>query len=93
MAQRAIDYFPCLKDMRAIRSYSGLRPYSPDHYPIVSGTDVPGFYLATGHEGSGILYSLMTGILMSQLITKSKETIIDPARWDFARFSKPQQGH
>jgi len=93
MAQRAIDYFPCLKDMRAIRSYSGLRPYSPDHYPIVSGTDVPGFYIATGHEGSGILYSLMTGILMSQIVTKAKETIIDPARWDFARFSQPQQGH
>lgn len=91
IARRAMDFFPCFRDVRAIRSYAGLRPYSPDHTPIVSGTEVPGFYIASGHEGSGILYAPMTGILLSQIITGADDKIIDPALWDFARFSKGQE--
>ena len=35
-----------------IRAYAGLRPYCPDHFPIVSPVEeVPGFYIAAGHEG------------------------------------------
>jgi sarcosine oxidase subunit beta len=87
IGQRAIDFFPCIREARAIRSYSGLRPYSEDHTPIVCETKVPGFYLATGHEGSGILYAPMTGILLSQLITKDNAPIINPADWDVKRFN------
>ena len=87
IAQRALDFFPCIQEARAIRTYAGLRPYSEDHTPIVCETAVPGFYLATGHEGSGILYSPITGLLLSQLITKDPQPIIDPARWDMKRFA------
>jgi sarcosine oxidase subunit beta len=86
MAQRAMDFFPCIQEARAIRTYAGLRPYSEDHTPIVCETAVPGFYLATGHEGSGILYSPITGLLLSQLITKDPNPIIDPSLWDMKRF-------
>ena len=54
MAERAIRFFPVIADIKVIRSYSGLRPYTPDHMPIVSGTPVEGFYIAAGHEGDGI---------------------------------------
>jgi glycine/D-amino acid oxidase-like deaminating enzyme len=69
IAQRAVRFYPVLKQVRLIRSYAGLRPYTPDHFPIVSSTDVPGFYIAGGHEGNGITLSLATGRLMAEMIT------------------------
>ena len=68
LAQRAIRFFPVIKDIKIIRSYAGLRPFTPDHMPIISETEVPGFYVAAGHEGDGIGLSLITGKLISQMI-------------------------
>jgi sarcosine oxidase subunit beta len=68
MAQRAIRFFPVIKDINVIRSYAGLRPFTPDHLPIISETEVPGFYVAAGHEGDGIGLSLITGKLIAQMI-------------------------
>ncbi len=68
MAQRAIRFFPVVKDIKVIRSYAGLRPFTPDHLPIISETEIPGFYVAAGHEGDGIGLSLITGKLISQMI-------------------------
>jgi sarcosine oxidase subunit beta len=68
LAQRAIRFFPVIKDIKVIRSYAGLRPFTPDHLPIISETEVPGFYVAAGHEGDGIGLSLITGKLISQMI-------------------------
>lgn len=83
LAQRAIEFLPIIKDINVIRSYSGVRPYTPDHRPIISETDLPGFYVATGHEGDGIGLSLITGTLIAQMICK-EECAIDmtPLRLD-----------
>lgn len=81
MAQRAIRFFPVIKDINIIRSYAGLRPYTPDHLPIVSETEVPGFYVAAGHEGDGIGLSLITGKLVTQMICgEPLEISVDPLR-------------
>lgn len=68
IASRAVHFFPVMKDVKIIRAYAGLRPFTPDHMPIVSGTDIPGFYIATGHEGDGISLSLVTAEIISGLI-------------------------
>ena len=81
MAQRAIRFFPVIKDINFIRSYAGLRPYTPDHLPIISETEVPGFYVAAGHEGDGIGLSLITGKLVTQMICgEPLEINVDPLR-------------
>jgi sarcosine oxidase subunit beta len=83
MAQRAIRFFPVLKDIKIIRTYAGLRPYTPDHMPIISNTRIPGFYIATGHEGNGIGLSLITGKLITQMICRLKPDIsVEPLRFD-----------
>lgn len=69
MAKRATRFFPAMEDINIIRTYSGLRPSTPDNKPIVSSTNIPGFYVATGHEGNGISLSLLTGKLMTELIS------------------------
>jgi len=70
MIARCLRFLPALKDIHAIRTYAGLRPYTPDLLPIIGEADtVKGFYVATGHEGEGITMGPITGKLISQMIT------------------------
>lgn len=87
IAQRAIHFYPKLKDMSLIRTYSGLRPFTEDHLPIVSETEVEGFYVAAGHEGDGIGLSSITGLFIEQLIS-DKETEIDISPLSVNRFKE-----
>lgn len=49
---RAVGFLPGLARVRAIRSFAGLRPWTPDNRPIVGESGaIPGYVLATGHEG------------------------------------------
>ncbi|MCB2215756.1 MAG: FAD-binding oxidoreductase [Desulfobulbaceae bacterium] len=91
MAQRAIRFLPVIKDIKVIRSYAGLRPFTPDHLPIVSATEIPGFFVGAGHEGDGIGLSLITGQLLSTILT-NKPHSIDPSPLALSRFTgKPAQ--
>ena len=91
MAQRAIRFFPVIKDIKIIRSYAGLRPFTPDHLPIISETEVPGFYVAAGHEGDGIGLSLITGKLISQMIC-GEQTSVTTAPLKLSRFKDATTG-
>ena len=85
IAQRAMRFLPVLKNVKFIRTYAGLRPYSPDHFPIVSDTPVPGYYVAAGHEGNGVGLAPITGQLIAQMIAGEKTAIdVEPLR--FSRF-------
>lgn len=86
LAERAIRFLPILKDVNIIRAYAGLRPYVIDHLPIVSEVEeVPGYYIAAGHEGDGIALSPITGHLMSQIVTGEK-TDFDIDKLKFSRY-------
>jgi len=81
--RRAVRFIPSLATLHCIRTYGGLRPYTPDHLAIVSGVEeVPGFYIAAGHEGDGIGLAPLTGQLMSQIIHGEPTTVdVTPLRW------------
>lgn len=85
IAKRAIRFYPMIKDVNLIRTYAGLRPWSPDHEPIISRTKVPGFYVCSGHCGSGIAYGPLSGKLITQMILGEK-TDVDVSRYDLYRF-------
>lgn len=89
IARRGLRFFPKMDDFNIIRSYTGMRPWTEDHLPIVSHVDeVPGFYIAAGHEGDGISLATITGKLIEELVLEKEETTIpvDPLRYD--RFKK-----
>jgi len=70
MVARCLRFFPSLAGIHAIRTWSGLRPYTPDLLPIIGPVEeLEGFYMATGHEGIGITEAPITGKLISQLLT------------------------
>lgn len=87
MAKRAIRFYPMIADVNIIRTYAGLRPWSPDHEPIISKTEVPGFYVCSGHCGSGIAYGPLSGKLIMQMIL-GEETDVRMDRYDLYRFKK-----
>lgn len=85
IAKRAIRFYPMIANVNIIRTYAGLRPWTPDHEPIISRTAVPGFYVCAGHCGSGIAYGPLSGKLITQMIL-GEETDIKMDRYDLYRF-------
>ncbi|MGW1072116.1 NAD(P)/FAD-dependent oxidoreductase [Streptomyces sp. NPDC002537] len=73
LAARATALFPVLAGVRAMRTYTGFRPYLPDHLPAI-GFDprVPGLLHACGHEGAGIGLAPATGLVIARLLTNSQ---------------------
>jgi glycine/D-amino acid oxidase-like deaminating enzyme len=67
---------PELKKLHVIRTFAGLRPYTPDSLPILGQVDHPkGFVMAAGHEGDGIALAPITGKLIAQMILTGKTDI------------------
>lgn len=93
IAKRAVRFYPKMADMTIIRTYAGLRPWTEDHLPIISKVDeVPGFYIAAGHEGDGISLAMITGKLIEEMINETVTTIpIEPL--SINRFKKERVTH
>lgn len=76
MTARAFEYMPRLKDLSAVRTWTGFRPATPDNLPYIGL--IPGFkhvYAAAGHEGLGITTSLGTAELLTDAIVGRTPTI------------------
>jgi glycine/D-amino acid oxidase-like deaminating enzyme len=88
MARRAVGLFPFLAGVRAIRSYTGFRPASPDHLPVIGAdAEVPGLFHATGHEGAGIGLAPATAELITALVAGTPPPV-DPAPFAPGRFAE-----
>jgi len=87
LAAQAIDLFPFLAGVHAIRAYLGFRPYSPDHLPVI-GPDprVAGLLHACGHEGAGIGLAPATADLITAALIGTTPAV-DPAPFSAERFA------
>ncbi|MDD4569086.1 MAG: FAD-binding oxidoreductase [Tepidanaerobacteraceae bacterium] len=71
--RNATRLVPALKSIHVIRSFAGLRPYTPDGLPLLGYVEgIQGFIMAAGHEGDGIALSPVTGRIISDLIVDGK---------------------
>lgn len=87
MVERCLWFMPRLESVSAIRTYAGLRPYTPDLLPMIGPADgADGVFVATGHEGEGITMGPITGKLIAQLITGQEPEIplesLSPSRFE-----------
>ncbi|OJH18994.1 glycine oxidase [Bacillus obstructivus] len=88
IANRAIRFYPKMADMMVIRSYTGLRPWTEDHLPIVSKVEhIPNYFIAAGHEGDGISLAAVTGKVIEELLNE-KETCIPVDPLSYNRFKE-----
>ena len=75
---------PGLADLRIIRGYAGLRPYSRDGLPAIGPVDEHGrLHIATGHEGTGHGLAPVTGAIVAALLSGAGHrhaAAVDPRR-------------
>jgi glycine/D-amino acid oxidase-like deaminating enzyme len=85
MLRRAVEYMPAVGRLSAIRAWTGFRAATPDKLPLIGLC--PGYrtvYLATGHEGLGIVTSVGTARLLVDLVM-NRTPEIDPASYSPSR--------
>lgn len=82
------EIVPAIGKVHVLRSYSGLRPSTGDGLPILGRSpSLPGFIVASGHEGDGIALSPITGKRIAELITgEVEDEKLAPFSW--SRFMK-----
>ncbi len=86
IARNAVDFLPRISELDVIRSFAGLRPYSPDGLPILGTVKgIKGFFLATGHSGDGISLAPITGKIIAELVLDG-ETSMDISPFALSRF-------
>lgn len=66
----AVELLPGLASAPIVETWSGLRPDTPDHLPLMGPADLEGLFLATGHYRSGILMAPLTAKIIGRWITK-----------------------
>ncbi|MFT4249615.1 MAG: FAD-dependent oxidoreductase [Pseudomonas sp.] len=85
MLQRAFAFLPVLRELQAIRIWTGLRPATPDGRPYLG--PVPGrrdVWVAAGHEGLGVTTALGSARLIVDGLL-GRVSAIDPAPYLPAR--------
>ena len=88
---RAVGRVPCFENLQVnpARGWAGLYEMTPDHHAILGPVpEVPGFYLANGFSGHGVMHSPATGKILADLILKGTSDLIDPHTLSLDRFAE-----
>lgn len=93
---RAADRVPCFANLpvNPKRAWAGLYEMTPDHHPILGeAPEVPGFFLANGFSGHGVMHAPATGKILSDLILTGKTNLIDASLLSLQRFAEGRLIH
>ena len=85
MLERAFAFVPMLRELQALRVWTGFRPCTPDGRPYIGALESRAdTWVAAGHEGLGVTTALGTAqLLIEQLLGRAPA--IDPAPYSPAR--------
>ncbi len=87
----AADRVPCFENLAVNpkRAWAGLYEMTPDHHPILGPVpEVPGFFLANGFSGHGVMHAPATGRILSDLILNGYCSLIDTSLLGLQRFAE-----
>lgn len=90
---RAANRVPCFERVAVNpkRAWAGLYEMTPDHHPVLGpARDLPGFFLANGFSGHGVMHAPATGRIVSDLILSGKTDLVDARLFSLERFA---EGH
>jgi sarcosine oxidase, subunit beta len=88
---RAADRVPIFENLAVNpkRAWAGLYEMTPDHHPILGeAPGVPGFFLANGFSGHGVMHAPATGKILSDLILTGKTDLVDVSLLGLSRFAE-----
>jgi sarcosine oxidase, subunit beta len=90
---RGVDRLPVLEEaeVNPKRAWAGLYEMTPDHHPVLGPVkSLPGFFLANGFSGHGVMHSPATGRILADLIVHGKSDLVDTELLGFDRFAAGQ---
>lgn len=88
IARAILQVIPGIENLNIIRTFAGLRPYTPDGLPILGQVEaIDGFIMAAGHEGDGITLAPITGAMIARLVA-GKEAHFPFDEFRLERFSR-----
>jgi sarcosine oxidase subunit beta len=93
---RAADRVPCFAGLpvNPKRAWAGLYEMTPDHHPILGeAPEVPGFFLANGFSGHGVMHAPAAGKILCDLILTGKTDLIDASLLNLSRFAEGRTIH
>jgi sarcosine oxidase subunit beta len=88
---RAADRVPIFENLAVNpkRAWAGLYEMTPDHHPILGeAPGIPGFFLANGFSGHGVMHAPATGKILSDLILTGKSDLVDVSLLGISRFAE-----
>jgi sarcosine oxidase subunit beta len=88
---RAADRVPVFESLpvNPKRAWAGLYEMTPDHHPVLGPVpQVPGFFMANGFSGHGVMHAPATGKVLLDLILRRKTDLIDASLLSLSRFAE-----
>jgi glycine oxidase len=79
---------PSISQAEIAETWSGLRPDTPDHLPLLGPSGIDGLLLATGHFRNGILLAPITAKLISTIF-QTGQTPAELSPFTIDRLSSP----
>jgi sarcosine oxidase subunit beta len=89
VSEKAMVRFPFLEEARIAlpRCWAGLYPETPDHHAILGKVpELPGFYLAAGFGGHGLMHAPATGRALAELVAFDSCRFMDISPLRLERF-------
>ena len=87
---RGVKRLPVLEEaeVNPRRAWAGLYAMTPDHHSVLGPVaELPGFFLANGFSGHGVMHSPATGRILSDLILNGTTDIVDASLLGLDRFA------
>jgi len=87
---RGVKRLPCLEqaEVSPRRAWAGLYAMTPDHHAVLGSVpELPGFYLANGFSGHGVMHSPATGRILADLILNGSTEVVDADLLSVERFA------
>ncbi len=87
---RGVNRLPVLEEaeVNPKRAWAGLYEMTPDHHPVLGPVPgVPGFFLANGFSGHGVMHSPATGRILADLIVHGRSDLVDTELLGLERFA------
>jgi len=75
VAELAMNRVPALENARIRTGWGGLYEVTPDHHPVMGAAGEPGWWVACGFSGHGVMHAPATGMVMAELITTGRSSL------------------
>ena len=87
VAELAMGRVPALENARIRTGWGGLYEVTPDNHPVIGAAGEPGWWVACGFSGHGVMHAPATGMLVSELLLTGR-TSLDISCLRLSRFKE-----